>query len=149
MKLRLPAVIYDTDGTLVDVRPIRHLVTGRKKDFAAFHAASIDCAPNMHVLEAARLDHLLGKQNLVVTGRERKWGALTEEWLQKWDVPYAGLWMRPDGDNRKDFMVKDDILTELLETYSVHRAWDDNPQVIDLWKRRGIPVTSVPGWDEQ
>jgi hypothetical protein len=124
-------------------------VTGKKKDFAAFHAASITCAPNMHVVEAAQEDYHLGKQILVVTGRKRIWGDLTVQWMQKWNVPYADLWLRPDDDNRKDFMVKDDILTELRETYSIHRAWDDNPQVIDLWKRRGIPVTTVEGWDEQ
>ncbi|WP_092501608.1 hypothetical protein [Agrococcus jejuensis] len=44
---RAPAVLFDVDGTLCDVRSIRHHVDGTgRRNFDAFHAESIDCPPH-------------------------------------------------------------------------------------------------------
>lgn len=45
-----PAVIFDMDGTLVDVSSVRHFVMDKPKDFDAFHAGTAGCPPNMSAL---------------------------------------------------------------------------------------------------
>lgn len=141
------AVIFDADGTLCDVRPIRHYVEGEVKNFAAFHKASAFCEPNAWVVEDARNAQRDGKIVLVVTGRSKHYRLLTEKWLRVWDVPVDELHTRADGDFRKDVVVKKEILDDLRSRYTVVHAWDDNPAIVELWESEGIPVTVVPGWD--
>ena len=63
---------------------------------------------------------------------------------------YDHLLMRMDGDFRPDHVVKEEIYRLNIEPYfDVRMAFDDNPSIIALWKRLGIPVTVVPGWEEQ
>lgn len=139
------AVIFDMDGTLCDVRSIRHLID--EKGFDAFHYASASCPPIDWVAQAAKEYHAEGIAVLVVTGRVRKFKSLTAFWLADHGIPSDELETRRDGDFRKDFVIKKEILKRLRQKYNIIRAYDDNPQVIDLWLNEGIPVTVVPGWD--
>ncbi|NUP47260.1 MAG: hypothetical protein HOW97_08090 [Catenulispora sp.] len=139
------AVIFDVDGTLCDVRGIRHLIA--EKGFPAFHAASIDCPPHAHVVAAARIAAADGLAVLIVTGRAERWRRLTSMWLAIHDVPSTVLRMRADGDYRKDYLVKREILRRLRGRYRIVHAWDDNPAIVQLWAEEGIPTTVVPGWD--
>lgn len=140
------AVIYDVDGTLCDVRGIRHLLDGPGR-FAAFHSASVDCPPHPHVVEAARADHAAGRAVLIVTGREARWRHHTAMWLALAGVPSDAMWMRAYGDYRPDYEVKADVLAAIRRRYRLVAAWDDNPAVIRLWRQHDIPVHVVPGWD--
>ncbi|MFI5973539.1 hypothetical protein [Streptomyces sp. NPDC051452] len=140
------AVIFDMDGTLCDVRGIRHLLDGPGR-FDTFHAASIDCPPHDHVVAAARREHAAGRAVLIVTGRAAKWRHVTAWWLALHQVPSEAMWMRGPGDFRPDYVVKRGILARIRQLYRPVAAWDDNPNVIRLWEEEGIPVTVVPGWD--
>lgn len=142
------AVIFDMDGTLCDVRGIRHLIHG-PGSFDAFHRASINCPPHQHVVDAARQAHADGLAVLIVTGRAWKHRNVTAMWLALHDVPSDALWMRRNGDMRKDFLVKRDILRRIRQLYNPTHAWDDNPAVLDLWEQENIPFTVVPGWEDQ
>ncbi|MER6526110.1 hypothetical protein [Streptomyces sp. NPDC001508] len=44
--------------------------------------------------------------------------------------------------------MKRDILRQLRALYRPVHAWDDNPDVLQLWKEVGVPTTIVPGWDD-
>ncbi|MDP5228517.1 MULTISPECIES: hypothetical protein [Arthrobacter] len=100
------AMIFDVDGTLCDVRSIRHHVspppgsTSFKADFDAFHGASIDCPPHEAVLELLLRAHGAGLAILVVTGRAEKWSFVTTMWLGEHGIPFDELMMRPRGDSR-------------------------------------------------
>lgn len=142
---RQPAVIFDVDGTLCDVRSVRHLID--EKGFDAFHRASGGCPPHDHVVEAAHAAAAAGHAVLVVTGRSEKWRSLTSMWLALHAVPSDVLRMRPDRDYRKDYVIKRAILARLRSRYDIVHAWDDHPAVLRLWEEEGIPTTVVPGWD--
>lgn len=142
---RRPGVIFDVDGTLCDVRTIRHLIAS--KGFDAFHRESANCPPHDHVVEAVRQAAAAGHAVLIVTGRVEKWRRLTSMWLALHDVPSDALEMRPDADYRKDYVIKKEILARLRRRYDILHAWDDNPAVLKLWAEEGIPTTVVPGWD--
>jgi hypothetical protein len=140
------AHIFDVDGTLCNVRGIRHLIDS-PGGFDAFHYASASCLPNPWVADKARRLHSEGVAILVVTGRVEKFRRLTSWWLADHAIPSDKLEMRADGDFRKDFIVKREILRRLQLNYNIIGADDDNPHVIALWEHEGIPYTVVPGWD--
>lgn len=148
MEVKDTAVIYDMDGTIVNVSGIRHYVLDnpRKKNFEKFHAAASYAPPHMHVLELMRETHDEGHANVVVTARKERWRYRSATYLQKWEAPFDHLLMRRDDDDRKDVEVKREILAKVRERYEVVLAVDDNPAVIALWTSEGIPVHIVPGW---
>lgn len=142
------AIIFDADGTLVDVRGIRHYVRGKWRDFDAFHRSSYFSPPNQHVLDMAMDADREGYAVIVVTAREDKYRDVTQAWLDKHNVPYENIYMRPTGDSRKDAVVKYEILDTILEDYDVVHAVDDNPAVNEVWQKAEILTTHVPGFAE-
>ncbi len=146
------ARIFDVDGTLCDVSSIRHLVRGGpgndyRKDFDAFHRESINCPPHPHVVKAAQESMAEGVAPLIVTARQTKYRNVTAFWLAMHDIPSERLYMRRTGDMRPDYEVKRDILARIRNSWDVIEAWDDNPNVIQLWREEGIPFVLVPGWE--
>lgn len=119
------AVIFDVDGTLCDVRGIRHLLDG-PGSFHAFHRASVDCPPHRHVVEAARAAHAV----LIVTARTVLFRPHTAMWLALHEVPSDAMWMRAARDGRPDYEVMRSILARVRERYVPVHAWDDNPAVL-------------------
>lgn len=142
------AVLLDLDGTAVDVRPVRHYVAGANRNFDKFHRASAYCPPNPAVLTLAHRCVELGLRIVVMTGRSETYRALSAAWLEKHAVEYDVLLMRAAGDYRADRVVKEELLREVLQTYDVALAIDDNPGIIDLWRSKGIQVVEVPGFDD-
>ena len=144
-----PAVVFDVDGTLVDVSGIRHLLDDPVRDFEAFHQASLDCPPHGWVVDLARAVADAGAAPLVVTARRERFGFLTALWLSEHGVPYVRMEMRGRYDSRPDREVKGDILTRLRRRFQVVAAVDDNPAVLGLWAENNIPTVVVPGWADQ
>ena len=145
------AVLFDMDGTLCDVRAIRHHVlggpaNGYRKNFDAFHRDAVNCPPNAWVVDAARTEHAAARAVLVVTAREARHRNSTAFWLALHGVPSDAMWMRANGDYRPDRMVKREILAKIRQRYRPVRAYDDNPAIVELWESEDIPVTVVPGW---
>jgi hypothetical protein len=140
------AIIFDYQGTLVDVRGIRHLIKG-PGGFDAFHRATVNCLPITWVLAAARKAHADGLAVLVGTGMNEHYRRQTSWWFADHATHIDELDMRPDLDYRKDFIVKGEMLTRWRQKYNIIGAYDDNPGVITLWENEGIPVTVVPGWE--
>jgi FMN phosphatase YigB (HAD superfamily) len=141
------AIIFDMDGTLVDVSSLRDYVTGKKKDFDAFHRLSVDCPPIYPILNAAVHLKAAGYWVLQVTARSEKYRPHTSWWLAEHKVPSDALYMRPDHDHRPDHEVKRDIIDRILSRYDIVHAYDDNPSIIKLWGEYAIPCTVVPGWE--
>jgi hypothetical protein len=141
------AVIFDLQGTLVDVTSVRHLVERDEPDFDSFHVETGTCPANQWVVDEAKKAHVDGKVVIVMTGMNEKFRGLMVSWLTRHEVPFDLLQMRENKDYRKDFVVKREMLKDVnLRGFTVTHAWDDNPQIIDLWRHKNIPVTVVPGW---
>lgn len=144
---RPKTIVFDMDGTLVDVSSVRHYVLGKKKNFDSFHRESVNCPPIPRVLAHAHMAREDGYQVIQVTARSEKYRRHTSWWLADHKVPSDGLYMRPDGDYRPDYDVKKDILDSLLETFNIVKAFDDNPTIVRLWAEYGIPCVVIPGWE--
>jgi len=146
------AVIFDVDGTLVDVSSIRHFVDrtdpnfSGKRQFDRFHKESINCPAHDHVVEAFRKAKAEGLVCIVATGRSERFRQLTKWWLTNHGVFPEHQLHRADNDFRVDIEVKRDMLNGLREHYEIIETWDDNPHVIKLWESEGLKVNVVPGW---
>ena len=141
---RKPAVIVDVDDTLCNVSEIRHLYAVAD-DFRAFTVASRDCPPRSDVLEWCHRFHTDGYALLVVTGRSDEFRDITAEWLaEHLPVPYAGLWMRPRGHYGSNTTVKREIHVDLVRSFDIRAAIDDDPLIVQLWAELGISATLVP-----
>lgn len=145
------AIIVDLDGTAA-------LMNGR----SPYDAAKCDQdLPNVPVIETVKAVHLQRKcAVLFVSGRDAKHRAPTETFLQRhfWisrqrytpasisegtgvtvepitvPMPYQ-LFMRPEGDTRKDTLIKKEIYErEILGKYRVLNVYDDRDCVVRLWR---------------
>lgn len=141
------AIVFDIDGTLADVADLaqRHL-TARTKDFDAFHRASEFAKPHEWVARAARSAYEDGTAVLIVTARMSDYLDLTVRWLMANWIQFDRIYMRASGDFRKDRQVKTEIIRQIRQDgFQIIHAWDDSPQIIELWGELNVPTTIVPG----
>lgn len=142
------AKYFDFQGTMVDVRGIRHLLNS-PGSYHAFHLATVNCPPITWVLAEARKATADGEAVLLGTGMNESYRSLVSWWLASHDVHVDDLVMRPDGDFRKDYLVKNEMRERWQQVYTIAHAYDDNPGVIEhVWQANNIPYTKVPGWEE-
>lgn len=154
--LTLPAVkpqaaVFDLDGTLCDVRSIRHLVNGVviPRQFDEFHRRSEFCPCHRWVVEAAANQARRGRVVLIATGRMERWRPTSTRFLDRFAVPFTAMFMRQDEDYRTDVEVKTELRDQILQAYDLVAAWEDQPTLAEqVWRPRVPHVTLVPGWGE-
>jgi hypothetical protein len=81
----------------------------------------------------------------LVSGRDAVCRPETEAWLEQNGIAYDYLFMRPEGDTRKDNIVKREIFDqEIRDKYNVLFVLDDRDQVVDMWRNEiGLKVLQV------
>jgi len=92
-----------------------------------------------------------GYRILIVSGRDGVCRPNTEEWLYENDIPYDFLFMRSEGDFRKDTIIKREIFDNYIAPfYNVEIVFDDRPSVVREWWNIGIPKVVCVGnpWSE-
>jgi hypothetical protein len=57
------------------------------------------------------------------------------------------LYMRQDGDFRRDDIVKQEILDKYIDKDRVLFVLDDRDQVVDMWRRNGLTCFQVAEGD--
>jgi len=138
------AIVCDLDGTLVDVRGIRHLVdSSERRDFQAFHQASLECPANDGVSAALSEGRKRGLAIVLVTARDDRWSFLTTMWLNEHQISYDDLIMRGRRDDRPDHLVKRDFAVSLARKYRVEVAIDDRDDILDVWRSAGFATMKV------
>ncbi|MFE2997948.1 AAA family ATPase [Nocardia sp. NPDC059246] len=123
------ALIFDIDGTLAHM-------TGRSPyDYSRVNEDVIDPVVKW-ILHAA---NNYGARPLIVSGRKAECRETTREWLLSHGIFPKELFMRSDGDNRDDSIVKYEILRdEIAPNYYVLGVFDDRNRVVDMWRRIGL-----------
>lgn len=138
------AIIVDIDGTVADLsHRLHHL---ERKDWPAFFSQMGDDSPIWATINTAYQWREAGHAVLFVSGRPEDYRETTENWLREvaWFKEYEALLMRPSGDHRPDYVVKEEILDHILgQGWEITAVFDDRPSVIDMWKRRGLHVFQV------
>lgn len=143
---RKHCIIVDIDGTLAEMH---------NRTPYEWSKVSNDL-PRNHVLflvEAYRFydDYLMNNRNgdvVFVSGRD----AICREETRRWLVGNLGCWaedclllMRPEGDMRKDTIVKKEIFDKYIRNnYNVDYVIDDRDQVVRMWEYElGLTVFKV------
>jgi Straboviridae polynucleotide kinase len=133
---RLPLVwLVDIDGTLA-----------HKGDRSPFDWKRVgEDTPNRDVVKLVielRDDGLT--KIIVVSGRDEVCRPETEKWLRENWIDYEELFMRPEGDFRKDSIVKEEIFfRDIAPKYCVRGVLDDRNQVVAMWRGLGLLCLQV------
>mgnify|MGYP001575958113 FL=1 len=161
-------IIFDLDGTLadIDVRRVKSLNSKGKIDwdiFAAPDSITNWDKPNLPVIKMAQLFNL--QFNIVIfSGRNDRSFDATTKWLDKFNVPFDLLVMRPDKFKDKSwpiadgnpatsdmrFMPDDILKKKMLDTFvdinDVFLVVDDRDKVVKMWRGLGLNTFQVaPG----
>jgi len=130
------AVVFDIDGTL----------TMGPKDRSAYewHKVGQD-EVNSAVRSLAQLHHFDANNTIIiVSGRDGVCKPETEKWLKDNNIRYHHLFMRKEGDNRPDDIVKEEIIdNNILPEYNIKLWVDDRLKVCRMIYRKGIPLLRV------
>jgi phosphoglycolate phosphatase-like HAD superfamily hydrolase len=148
----MKTVIFDLDGTLADITKRREMSTKEngKIDWDIFFDPNniwFDL-PNEPVITMAQL--LSEKHRIVIfSGRSKATKDETKRWLQKFDVPFDVLKMRPTSNDWK-FMPDDELKQHWLDLLfkdekkkDILCVFDDRQKVVDMWRRNGITCFQV------
>lgn len=146
-------VIFDIDGTLADIshrlrlKPGHHLNGGRDNpDWKDFMDACVHDKPIGAVIDTANALASAANDIALVTGRMEPWRDETEEWLYEQGVHWDDLFMRPTGDHRPDYVVKEELFKRHLADRPILAVFDDRTRVVKMWRGLGLPCFQVaPG----
>jgi FMN phosphatase YigB (HAD superfamily) len=135
------AVVFDLDGTLVDTMKYEKHHKHHHPKFAkeALKADPID--KNIDKLKDKSEDSNI----VILTARSAHYEDETKTWLDKHDVPYDKLVMRPEDDSTsKDKDLKASLLrSEILPKYNVVKAYDDKKKNVKMFKAHNIEAKQV------
>jgi hypothetical protein len=128
-----PAVIVDLDGTVA-------LNTGGRSPYDESRVK--EDTPNEAVVKTVQALHSGGYNILFVSGRHDTCYDDTCDWLN--ENVYLNdyeLFMREEGDNRKDSIIKREIFdAKIRHNYNVMGCIDDRQQVVDAYRAMGLTV---------
>jgi hypothetical protein len=132
-------VIFDIDGTLSDCSARRGHLMGEDKNWAGFNKDMGDDPPNAPVVRLARTLKAAGNAIVLCSGRKDQFRRLTEVWLACHDIPCDRLYMRETWDNRKDSIVKGELLSVILrDGFKPWLVVDDRSLVVKVWREAGL-----------
>jgi predicted kinase len=133
---KLPnAVIFDIDGTLAH--------NNGKRGYFDWNNVDRDVVDEK-VRETLMVFKNQGYQILLVTGRDGSCKELTKMWLKEHKIPYDGFFIRPEGDMRKDTIIKKEIFDNYIkDNFNVLGVFDDRNQVVSMWRSLGLKCFQV------
>lgn len=131
------AIMVDLDGTLC-------LHNGR----SPYDESRVgEDLPNYPVIAAVRALASRGYRIIYCSGRSEASRDQTFAWLHEHVQEYGPLFMREEGDRRKDAVVKRELFdAHIRDEFDVAFVLDDRQQVVDAWREIGLTVFQVaPG----
>lgn len=142
-------VIFDLDGTLADGTHRLHLLP--KDNYSktwAWKPFNMACKDDEPIRDNIELCNALNRRYAVVilTGRSDDAEKETRMWLQRHRVEFYQLIMRSKHDNRKDIVIKEEVL-RAIGLGRILCAFDDSPAVIKHFRGLGITTHAVTEYD--
>jgi len=138
------SVIFDVDGTLMNVEHRVQFARGETKDWAAFFAATEFDTPYLDIFDLARSMKDDGYQIIIATGRPEFQRGITIRQLRSNGLDFDRLYMRPKDDRRSDVAVKSDMVDQILtQNYPPKYVVEDRDSVVEMWRSYGIRCLQV------
>lgn len=134
------AIICDIDGTVAKHDGIR--------GHYEYERVGLD-TPNTPIIELVRKFHYAGTTEILyVSGRPESARADTDLWLTKHGLFTGYLFMRPNGDNREDSIVKSEIFEQFIRPFwNIQMVFDDRDRVVEMWRKKGLTCLQVDRGD--
>lgn len=132
-------ILVDIDGTLA------HMKDRSPFDWKRVGEDSVDEAVKGIVTVYADRNLEYDEAEVILcSGRDSICRPETEAWLASNGIPYNKLLMRPQGDTRKDTIVKEELYKEHIEgKYNVLFVLDDRFSVVSKWRQLGLKCLQV------
>ena len=150
-------VIFDLDGTLANIDKRRliskNINTGKMNWDIFFNPDNIKLdQPNHPVIKMAQVLAESGHMIAIFSGRSKGTQLTTKSWLNRHNVPYHVIKMRPTS---KDWMympddkLKQHWLDDLFpgdKKKNIVCVFDDRNKVVDMWRKNDLTCMQVaPG----
>lgn len=132
-----PCIIYDIDGTISKMK-------GRSpydwdkvdEDFVISNVVTtIDWLADLSILNRPKV--------ILCTGRDGKALDKTKQWLLSNSIYADKLYIRTEGDNRPDWIVKEEMWEEIASENYIVGMYDDRLQVVRRARALGLKVFNV------
>ena len=149
-------VIFDLDGTLANIEERRKLATkdNGKMDWNKFFDPEnirLD-KPNPAVIKMAQVLAESGHMIAILSGRSKGTQLTTKSWLNRNNVPYHIIKMRPTSKEWM-YMPDDELKQHWLDDLfpgdirdRIVAVFDDRQKVVDMWRKNGLTCMQVaPG----
>ena len=144
-------VIVDLDGTLSDGTHRLHLLPTKDlhltESWSEFNGAAIGDSPIQNTIDVVNALWKAGMLVIILTGRSDEVETDTMIWLDRHRVKYDYMIMRRASDNRKDTVIKEEVLRAIGMKHIVC-AFDDSPSVIKHFRSLGITTYQVTEYDK-
>lgn len=144
-------VIVDLDGTLSDGTHRLHMMPTKDlhltESWSEFNKAASNDAPIRNTIDVVNALYRAGMAIIILTGRSDEVEIDTCLWLDRHGVKYDWLIMRRASDNRKDTVIKEEVLRTIGMRHIVC-AFDDSPNVIKHFRSLGITTYQVTEYDK-
>jgi uncharacterized HAD superfamily protein len=140
-------IIVDIDGTLANSKQ-RHELATNSDDTINWEVLYdynnvIEDKPIQYIIDSVKIWKQLGYKIVLFTSRPERIKEATQYWLNKYEIPYDELYMRSIEDHYiKDTELKLKMYNEFVDE-EVLFAIEDKKEIIDVWKRLGIPSYKV------
>lgn len=132
--------IVDIDRTLALKHPDRDIY-----DYSKVHMD----LPNLPVITVVRAIRQMNEKVVLMSGRREECRQQTKRWIED-HVGYGiPLFMRKQGDFRKDYIVKHELFQEhIAGRFHVSGVFDDRSSVVRLWRNHlMLPTFQVADGD--
>jgi predicted kinase len=129
-----PCIIFDIDGTIAE--------KGDRSAFDWKRVGEDSMIGNVAVLMdwLDDLKYIYRPRIIVCTGRDAVCEKETREWLEKSGLNYDEIHFRPEGDQRADWIVKEEMWRKLANDYYITALVDDRNQVVRRARSLGLTV---------
>lgn len=140
-------VIVDIDGTLTKVGSRVECLKSTPPDWDSFYAR---CGEDEPVEKIADLvAEIYGPYRVVLcSGRRESCRADTMRWMDKHEIPYSDILLRPDGDHRHDTDIKPELLKEAgIPLDEIAFVLEDRNSMVKKWRELGLTCLQVAEGD--
>ena len=137
-------IIFDVDGTLMDITHRRHFVTQRPNDFDSCRSHTEFDTRKEDIFAIADALQAQGHRILISTGRNKSQRDITIQQIRDGGIDFEQIYMRSDSDYTPDDELKSRFLDRMIDDgYNPTMAFDDRQRVVDMFRSRGLTVFQV------
>lgn len=130
-------VLFDLDGTLININSIAQLVG----DWDEFHPAAFRCPANEPMIDYARICQKMGFEIIIISGKPAAYLQHTAEWLCLRGIIPDAILMRPLNNHMSDAELKPALVEAHIGPDWKGRvlfAIEDRDKMVDAWRATGI-----------